>query len=82
VVQAAWGGVRGEQRIMDEAMVYFEARYAVHLRVLSARRSVTEVQAQVGAARMAGADFERRYGVSLGDAIRAEVAAGKAASKV
>jgi hypothetical protein len=54
-------------------LAYFEARCETHKRVLRARRNVTETQVLVATALMAGRDFERRYGVTVGDAIRALV---------
>lgn len=55
---------------IDAMLAYFDARYAVHYSVLSARRSVTQAQAEVGAALMAGQDFKRKYEMSVGDMVR------------
>jgi hypothetical protein len=57
--------------MMSDQLEYFDSRYAVHLRVLSARRNVTQGRAEMAAAIVAGKDFERRYGVTVAEAIKA-----------
>jgi hypothetical protein len=57
----------------EEMLAYFDTRCSVHEWVLRGWPGVTKVQAEVGAARMAGRDFERRYGVTVEQAVRATV---------
>ncbi len=52
---------------VKEILDYFSARSDFYFKRLSARRSVTETQATLGAVRLANQDVIEKYGISIAE---------------